>query len=88
MNNQNNEMGKSNGLGIRTPNTITPDVGIVSTRETKLINDIIDREHELTCLKIREPEELGYIHYLESKINQFQEELNHIQNAHRLQQHN
>lgn len=88
MNNQNNEMGKSDGLGIRTPTTITPNADIVSIRETRLINDIVDREHELTCLKIREPEELGYMQYLESKIHQFQEELNHIQDAHRLQQHN
>jgi len=86
--NNNNEMGRTSGLGIHTSDTITADANSVHRREDQLIHDIIDREHELTCLKIREPEELGYIHYIETKIEQYQSELERIQNAHRLQQHN
>ena len=84
----NNEMGRSNGLGIHTGNTVTHDANSVHNREEQLIKDIMDREHELTCLKIREPSELGYINYIATKIEQYQSELERIQNAHRLQQHN
>ena len=87
----NNEMGNDNRLGSSPTSTITNDVGSshdAELREQRLIRDIFDREHELTTLKIREPEEIGYMNYLSAKIKAYQLELDTIQNAYRLQQHN
>ena len=89
--NNNNENGNDNRLGANTTSTKPTTPGsskLAKMREQRLIRDIFDREHELTTLKIREPEEIGYIQYLENKIHAYQSELNTIQNAYRLQQHN